>query len=66
MSTETEKISKLDIKSGKNKTTKEKYDSFWNKIFYFCLGICAFGIILMVINVFFSFLLDLYSFNGFN
>ena len=51
MSTETEKISKLDLKSGKNKTTKEKYDSFWNKIFYFCLGICAFGIILMVINV---------------
>ena len=51
MSTETEKISKLEIKSGKNKTTKEKYDSFWNKIFYFCLGICAFGIVLMIINV---------------
>ena len=51
MSHESEKIIKLDLKSGKKKSTKEKYDSFWNGIFYFCLGISAFGIILMVINV---------------
>ena len=51
MSHETEKLAKLDLKSTKKKSTKEKYDSFWNKIFYFCLGISAFGIFLMVINV---------------
>ena len=51
MSYEAEKITKLDLKSSKKKSTKEKYDSFWNGIFYFCLGISAFGIILMVINV---------------
>ena len=51
MSHEAEKITKLDLKSSKKKSTKEKYDSFWNGIFYFCLGISAFGIILMVINV---------------
>ena len=51
MSSRVEKITKLDLKSSKKRTTKEKYDSFWNKIFYFCLGICFFGIALMIINV---------------
>ena len=48
---ETEKIAKLDIKSSKKRTTKEKYDSFWNKIFYCCLALSFFGIVLMVMNV---------------
>ena len=48
---ETEKIEKLGIKSSKKRTTKEKYDSFWNKIFYCCLALSFFGIVLMVINV---------------
>ena len=51
MSSKTEKITKLDMKSGKKLTTKEKYDSFWNKIFSLCLGISVFGIALMLVNV---------------
>ena len=46
-----EKITKLGLKSKKKLTTKEKYDSFWNTIFYCCLGISIFGIGLMIINV---------------
>ena len=48
---ETERIAKPDIKAIKKRSTKEKYDSFWNKIFYCCLALSFFGIVLMVINV---------------
>ena len=34
-----------------NSITKEKYDSFWNKIFYACLGVAIIGIFYMITNV---------------
>jgi len=51
MSSKIEKNTKLDLKSKKKLTTKEKYDSFWNKIFYCCLGVSLLGIALMLMNV---------------
>ena len=51
MSSKTEKLTKLDMKSKQKLTTKEKYDSFWNKIFSLCLLISIFGIALMLMNV---------------
>ena len=51
MSSKTEKLTKLDLKSKQKLTTKEKYDSFWNKIFSLCLLISLFGIALMIMNV---------------
>ena len=47
-------IDKTRMKSTKpssKHTTKEKYDSFWTKIFYLCLILSGVGIGLMIINV---------------
>ena len=51
MSSKVDKPAKFDLKSKNKLTTKEKYDSFWNKIFYFCLGLSLFGIALMLVNL---------------
>ena len=51
MSSKPEQIVKKELKNPKERTTKEKYDHFWNQIFYFCLGVSMFGIVLMTIYV---------------
>jgi len=42
---------RISIKPSSRHLTKEKYDSFWNKIFYLCLTLSGVGIGLMIINV---------------
>ena len=45
------KKTRKSIKPSSKHLTKEKYDSFWNKIFYLCLTLSGVGIGLMIINV---------------
>ena len=51
MSGMVEKINKSDLKPSVKRSTKEKYDNFWNIIFYICLTLSCVGIVLMIINV---------------